>query len=84
MAGTLCWGPLRSCECAQLAATAKLLEQAWGAGLGLGQGAHPAKVGLEGLPDLLALGVAAMRDDIDDRVFIGSWSPKPLASEGGL
>lgn len=33
---------------------------------------HPAEVGLEGLADLLPLGVAAVRDDVDDSVLISS------------
>ena len=31
---------------------------------------------LEGLPDLLPLGVAAVGDDVDDGVLVSSWDPK--------
>lgn len=45
---------------------------AWMGARGSGGDPYPAKVRLVGLPDLLALGVAAMRDDVNDSVFVGS------------
>lgn len=41
---------------------------------GAGSGPYPAEVGLEGLPDLLPLGVAAVCDDVDDGALVGSKS----------
>lgn len=39
---------------------------------GPGGGPYPAEVRLEGLADLLPLGVAAARDDVDDGVLVSS------------
>lgn len=39
---------------------------------GAGSGPYPAEVGLEGLPDLLPLSVAAVCDDVDDGALVGS------------
>jgi hypothetical protein len=45
----------------------------WEVGVwGSGADPYPAKVRLEGLSDLLPLGIAAMCDDINDGGFIGS------------
>lgn len=43
---------------------------------------YPAEVRLERLPDLLPLGVAAVRDDVDDGALVSSWVTEATGLRG--
>lgn len=71
-------------SCTELAVTGLAsLGKCDNVGLRLGRkDSYPAKVRFEGLPDLLPLGIATVRDDVNNGGFISSWVTKATYLRG--